>query len=382
MRALRTIPVLLDVCRDMEELCPDALLLQYVNPMAMLCWAVAEASADPHRRALPLGPAHRRPSSRATSASRPTRSTTSSPGSTTWPSSSRFERGGEDLYPALREVDAAGPTTACATRCCSTSASFVTESSEHFAEYVPWFIKAGRPDLIERFNVPLDEYPRRCERADRRVGRAARGPRGGGDGRAPSGATSTAPTSCARARPARRSASTATCPTAGRRPLIDNLPPTAASRCPCVADAGGIEPQPVGALRRQLAALMQTNVNVQGLDGRGGAHRPPRARLPRGDARPAHGRRAAARRDPRAGRRAARRARNRRPRRASMNACHLHEDRPRPLPRRLAPRPHPRRLHRGRSRHGDGGRRDPRPLPCRGSRIAFDDVEAIWRLGA
>src|ERR671933_2916431 len=44
MRGLRTSPVLLEVCRDMEELCPDALLLQYVNPMAMLCWAVAEAT--------------------------------------------------------------------------------------------------------------------------------------------------------------------------------------------------------------------------------------------------------------------------------------------------------------------------------------------------
>ena len=42
--------------------------------------------------------------------------------------------------------------------------SFVTESREHFAEYVPWFIKDGRPDLIERYNIPLDEYPRRCER--------------------------------------------------------------------------------------------------------------------------------------------------------------------------------------------------------------------------
>src|SRR5215213_4720934 len=45
MRGLRTVPVLLDVCRDMEEVCPDALLLQYVNPMAILCWAVAEASS-------------------------------------------------------------------------------------------------------------------------------------------------------------------------------------------------------------------------------------------------------------------------------------------------------------------------------------------------
>ena len=60
MRGLRTIPVLLDVCRDMEEICPDALLLQYVNPMAMLCWAVAEATPDPRRRPLPLGAAHGR----------------------------------------------------------------------------------------------------------------------------------------------------------------------------------------------------------------------------------------------------------------------------------------------------------------------------------
>ena len=40
---------------------------------------------------------------------------------------------------------------------------FVTESSEHFSEYVPWFIKRDRPDLIEKFNIPLDEYIRRCE---------------------------------------------------------------------------------------------------------------------------------------------------------------------------------------------------------------------------
>ena len=45
MRGLRTIPVLLDVCHDMEDVCPDALLLNYVNPMAMLCWAVDRATS-------------------------------------------------------------------------------------------------------------------------------------------------------------------------------------------------------------------------------------------------------------------------------------------------------------------------------------------------
>ena len=72
----------------------------------------------------------------------------------------------------------------------------MTESSEHFAEYVPWFIKHGRDDLIERFNVPLDEYPRRCERqiAEWEQMRAS------SRTAAPIGverASSTAPTSCA-----------------------------------------------------------------------------------------------------------------------------------------------------------------------------------------
>ncbi|HEX6696953.1 MAG TPA: hypothetical protein VF080_09170, partial [Solirubrobacteraceae bacterium] len=101
MRGLRTIPVLLDVCRDMEDVCPDALLLQYVNPMAMLCWAVSRASS-------------------------------------------------------IRTVGLCHSVQHTAGELAADS-YFVTESSEHVAEYVPWFIKAARPDLVERFNIPLDE---------------------------------------------------------------------------------------------------------------------------------------------------------------------------------------------------------------------------------
>ena len=74
----------------------------------------------------------------------------------------RLERGGEDPYPALRAVD---PPEGNRVRyeVMRHLGDFVTESSEHFAEYVPWFIKAGRPELIERFDIPLDEYMRRCE---------------------------------------------------------------------------------------------------------------------------------------------------------------------------------------------------------------------------
>ena len=122
MRGLRTIPVLLDICRDMEELCPDALLLNYVNPMAMHCWAIAEATLDQDGRALPQGAGHGRRARgrhRAAAGGRLPRGRAS----TTSRSSCALERDGEDLYPALRQVDAAGAATASASRCSSASAT-------------------------------------------------------------------------------------------------------------------------------------------------------------------------------------------------------------------------------------------------------------------
>ena len=134
---------------------------------------------------------------------------------------------------------------------------FVTESSEHFREYVPWFIKDGRADLIERFNVPLDEYPRRCERqiaewesirGELEVSTAQSHEYGAHIIRA-----------CETGEPYTFNGNVP------NRGLIDNLPADCCVEVPCVAGAAGIEPQPVGALPRQLAALMQTNINVQGL---------------------------------------------------------------------------------------------------------------------
>jgi alpha-galactosidase len=162
-RALRTVPVLLDVCRDIEECCPDALLLQYVNPMAILCWALAERSPvstvglchsvqhTTGELAADLGvPAEEVDAHVA--------------GINHLAFFLRLERGGEDLYPALREVD---PPDGNRVRyeVLRHMGAFVTESSEHFAEYVPWFIKADRPELIERFQIPLDEYVRRLREA-------------------------------------------------------------------------------------------------------------------------------------------------------------------------------------------------------------------------
>src|SRR6185312_3423294 len=140
---------------------PGALLLQYVNPMAMLCWAVAERS--PVRTiGLCHSVQHTAGELAADLGLAAAELDYHVAGINHLAFFLRLERDGEDLYPALREVI---PPSGNRVRyeVLRHLGYFVTESSEHFAEYVPWFIKAARPDLIERFGIPLDEYPRRCE---------------------------------------------------------------------------------------------------------------------------------------------------------------------------------------------------------------------------
>jgi alpha-galactosidase len=259
-RALRTIPVLLDVCRDMEELCPDALLLQHVNPMAMLCWAVAEASpvrtvglchSVQHTAALlardlgiPAGELEYRVA-----------------GINHLAFYLELRRGGEDQYPALRRIlddDRVPENNRVRYEVLRHLGHFVTESSEHFAEYVPWFIKSARPDLIERFNIPLDEYVRRSRvqqaewqaQLDAPVERSVE-------------YAAAIVNACETGEPFTFYGNVPNLYDSGR--LIDNLPGDCCVEVPCVASARGIEPQPAGALPRHLAALIQTNVNVQGL---------------------------------------------------------------------------------------------------------------------
>ncbi|PKQ01549.1 MAG: alpha-glucosidase/alpha-galactosidase, partial [Alphaproteobacteria bacterium HGW-Alphaproteobacteria-12] len=138
---------------------------------------------------------------------------------------------------------------------------FVTESSEHFAEYVPWFIKRDRPDLIEKFNIPLDEYIRRCEEQiaaweaqERDLVSANRlevkfsGEYGAKIMRA-----------VTTGKPAVINGNVA------NNGLIGNLPAGACVEVPCLVDANGITPTRVGKLPPHLAAVMQTNINVQAL---------------------------------------------------------------------------------------------------------------------
>jgi len=264
MRGLRTIPVLVDVCRDMEEVCADALLLQYVNPMAMLCWAIARASSI-----RTVGLCHS-----VQGTARDLAADLGIPaaeveyvcaGINHLAFYLELRHRGRDLYPDLRRIAEEGGEpewNRVRYELFRRFGYFSTESSEHLAEYVPWFIKAARPGLVDQFNVPLDEYPRRCERQieeweelraaledGAEVTSARSDEYGAGIVRA-----------CETGEPFRFNGNVIN----GDR-LVENLPEQCCVEVPCVADERGITPETVGALPPQLAALIQTNVNVQAL---------------------------------------------------------------------------------------------------------------------
>ena len=176
----------------------------------------------------------------------------------------KFEREGVDLYPEIRRVLDEGRAPAgnlVRYEMLRRLGYFVTESSEHFAEYVPWFIKRDRSDLIKQFNIPLDEYPRRCERQIREWQDLRVKYEGGGAVKLEQSHEYGAPII--------HSIETGTprvvYGNVANAALIENLPDGCCVEVPCLVDRNGIQPVHVGALPPHLAALMQTNVNVQGL---------------------------------------------------------------------------------------------------------------------
>ena len=264
MRALRTIPVFLEMCRDMQAVCPDVLLLNYVNPMAMLCWALSRATSIKT-----VGLCHSVQGTAeqlADDIGVPVEEINYvCAGINHMAFYLRFERNGESLYPRIQQVIDEGRVpdwNRVRYEMFRRLGYFVTESSEHFAEYTPWFIKRGRPDLIERFNIPLDEYPRRCERqiAGWETLRHEL---------EDEGQPITHQRSHEYGSTIIHSIETGTprvvYGNVENTGLIDNLPPGCSVEVPCVVDTNGVQPVHVGALPPHLAALIQTNVNVQGL---------------------------------------------------------------------------------------------------------------------
>jgi len=264
MRALRTVPVLIEMCKEMERLCPEVVHLNYVNPMAMNCWALNEATSI-----RTVGLCHSVQHTAAELAhdiNVPVEEINYIvAGINHLAFYLKFERNGVDLYPEIHRVVAEGRVpddNRVRYDLFARLGYFVTESSEHFSEYCPWFIKRDRPDLIKKFKIPLDEYPRRCENQITAWEKLR----------------ATLETS-AQAFETHRSAEYGSLiihsletgiprvvyGNVSNHNLIDNLPFGCCVEVPCVVDKSGIQPLQIGRIPTHLAALMQTNVNVQAL---------------------------------------------------------------------------------------------------------------------
>jgi alpha-galactosidase len=283
-RALRTIPVLLDLCRTMDEVAPDALLLNYVNPMAANCWAIDRATGRPH-----VGLCH---SVQGTSEMLarwigvPYEEVVyHCAGINHQAFFLEFRRGKEDLYPLIwqaierEEVRATEPVR---TDLMKYFGYFVTESSGHASEYVPYFRKSARmveEELAPRFKLEFNDwdsyagshwfdfgrtggYLRHCfERLEE--SREVYQEMISGQKPLPTERTHEYGSHIIEAiETNRRICINGNVP---NRNLITNLPQGCCVEVPCLVDGNGIQPTAVGALPPQLAALNRTNVNVQEL---------------------------------------------------------------------------------------------------------------------
>ena len=266
MRALRTIPVMDDFAKDMEEVCPDALFLNYTNPMAMLsgymqrytgvntvglCHSVQSCSRDllnqlgmedklEGRRELIAGINHMG-----------------------W-LLEISDKDGNDLYPEIKsriqaKIDDPDFDNKVRLEYIKHFGYYCTESSEHNAEYNMFYIKDKYPELIKKYNSPLDEYPRRCvnqiakwkeeykEMLEKGVKEHNR--------------------SEEYASHIMESVATDTPYKIGGNVLnkgfITNLPAEACVEVPCLVDGKGVHGTYVGALPVQCAAMNMTNINVQ-----------------------------------------------------------------------------------------------------------------------
>jgi len=296
-RALRTIPVFLEMCHEMESLCPDVMLLNYVNPMAMNTWAINRAT-----KIKTVGLCHSVQGTAeqlAQDINVPIEEINYlCAGINHMAFYLRFERktenGVEDLYPRLRQVVAEGRVpdwNRVRYEMLNRLGYFVTESSEHFAEYTPYFIKRDRPDLIEKFNVPIDEYLRRCEVQiagwefmknvledpdyiiDPEELRSVLANAGATDFEIEYLSRGASLNEITRSHEYGsliiHSMETGTprviYGNVMNNGLIDNLPQDCCVEVPCLVDRNGLQPVKVGPLPPQLAGIIQTNINVQAL---------------------------------------------------------------------------------------------------------------------
>ncbi len=267
MRALRTIPVMDDFAKEMEQVCPNALLLNYTNPMGMLTGYM-----QTHTGVNTIGLCHsvqvcaKQILQLAGMDDKYDGHTEKIAGINhmAW-LLELHDKDGNDLYPLIRakvDVLLADPNIKDKVRLdyIKHFGYFCSESSEHNAEYNPFYIKSKYPELIERYQIPLDEYLRRCVKQIN--GWKDQFERIKSEGAQPRVQSYEY---CSRIIDAHIT----------NEPFyfggnilntaryIENLPDEACVEIPCFADANGIHGQHVGKLPVQCAAMNMTNINVQ-----------------------------------------------------------------------------------------------------------------------
>lgn len=263
-RTLRTAPEMLAICRDMEQLCPGALMLNYTNPMAMLCWVMNAGS-----RVRNVGLCHSVQGTHHQLAgymglpANEVKSWVAGINHMSWFLELQTMQG-EDLYPRLRQAMETPEIFAqdrVRFEVMRHFGWFVTESTPHMSEYLPYFRK--RPELLEEFGV--------AQRTPEKDGGGAR--RFWMDD-SPGGATVNEDALKLERSGEYASSIIHACCTntlfrfngnVRNEGIISNLPPGCCVEVPCLTDACGVRPCQVGALPAQLAALNQSNVIVQQL---------------------------------------------------------------------------------------------------------------------
>ncbi len=283
MRGLRTIPILLDIAEDITDVCPKALWLQYVNPMCSNMIAINKKF--PEIKA--IGLCH----SVQGTAEMLAKDLNEDIGNINFTCAGinhmafflKFEKKQHglnvDLYPKLKiladEIVSDKKISSRSENIHYESNKilhekvryeilrrfgyFVTESSEHFAEYVPWFIKNNRDDIIKKYNIPIDEYIDRCEHhaktwqeLEKDVTSLKNEPL----------KLSHEYASYIMDAVANNKSVTINANVMNNN-LINNLPNNCCVEVPCLINSDGFVPQKVGNLPEQLSALMRTNINVQ-----------------------------------------------------------------------------------------------------------------------
>jgi alpha-galactosidase len=268
-RGLRTIPVLEAICRDMEEVCPNALLMQYVNPMAINCWAIKEIAPSIRNVGLCHSVQHTAHHLASCLGENIHDINYLSAGINHIAFFLKYEKvdangGRQDLYPRLKALAAEGKVPAddrVRFDALKRLGHFVTESSEHFSEYTSWYIKDRRPEMVEQLNIPLDEYIRRCE-VQIAEWHALRQELEGDKPIEVCRSNEYAAGIIHAAVTGKPALIYGNVPNNG---MIENLPPECIVEVPCHVDRNGIQPTRIGRIPSQLAAVMRLSISVQEL---------------------------------------------------------------------------------------------------------------------